>query len=66
MVSGQCNKCKRKIGGTFAKLPLWQCPTCRKIWCPDCAPKQMGVLFKKRLCPEDLIEMSEGGIKSYR
>ena len=66
MVSGLCNSCHRQIGGRFAANVLWQCPTCRKIWCEHCAKKTIGRVFKKRLCPEDLIEMHEGGIPKFR
>ena len=63
MVSGYCERCKRKIGGWLAANPLWQCPTCRKIWCESCATRKVGLLLKKRVCPDCHIEMHEGGIR---
>jgi hypothetical protein len=61
MVSGFCSRCGREIGGLF-KPVLWQCPTCRKIWCEKCPKQKIGRLFKKLVCPECHIEMQEGGL----
>ena len=46
--------------------PLWQCPTCRKIWCEKCPKYRIGRVFKKLVCPECMIEMQEGGLTSVK
>jgi hypothetical protein len=65
LVSGYCAKFGRQIGGFF-RPPLWQCPTCRKIWCESCPKRKIGRVFKKFVCPECNIEMQEGGLVSIR
>jgi hypothetical protein len=65
IVSGFCAKCRKEIGG-FLRPPLWQCPTCRKIWCEKCPKQQIGRVFKKLVCPECGIQMQEGGLASVR
>jgi hypothetical protein len=65
VVGGYCAKCKKEIGGFF-RPPLWQCPTCWKIWCEDCPKDKVGRFFKKLVCPECRIEMREGGLASVR
>ena len=65
MVSGFCSKCGSQIGG-FLRPPLWQCPTCRKIWCEKCPKQRVGRVFKKPVCPHCQIEMHEGGLASVR
>jgi hypothetical protein len=65
MVSGFCSRCRKEIGG-FLRPPLWQCPTCRKIWCENCPKKKVGRLFKKLVCPDCRIQMQEGGLMSVR
>jgi hypothetical protein len=45
---------------------LWQCPTCRKIWCETCPKQKIGRLFKKLVCPECHIEMQEGGLTTVK
>jgi len=65
MVSGFCSRCGKEIGGIFKPL-LWQCPTCRKIWCEKCPKQKIGRLFKKLVCPECHIEMQEGGLTSVK
>ena len=65
MVSGFCYRCKEEIGG-FLRPPLWQCPTCRKIWCESCPKQKVGRLFKKLVCPDCRIQMQEGGLAIVR
>jgi len=65
MVTGFCAKCGSEIGG-FMRPPLWQCPTCRKIWCEKCPKYRIGRVFKKLVCPECMIEMQEGGLTSVK
>jgi len=65
MVSGFCAKCGEEIGG-FLRPPIWQCPTCRKIWCEKCPKERVGRMFKKLACPECRIEMKEGGLVPLR
>ncbi len=65
MVSGFCSKCRKEIGG-FLRPPLWQCPTCRKIWCEKCPKERVGRVWKKLVCPECGIEMQEGGLASVK
>ena len=60
---GFCSKCGRQIGGAFRPL-LWQCPKCRVILCEDCTPeRRVGLIFKKPVCPECLLELVEGGVR---
>ena len=65
MVSGFCFRCKKEIGG-FLRPPLWQCPTCRKIWCDNCPKNKVGRWFKKLVCPDCRIQMQEGGLASVK
>jgi hypothetical protein len=65
VVSGFCSRCKKEIGG-FLKPPLWQCPTCRKIWCEKCPKQRVGMVFKKLAYPECHIEMQEGGLTGVK
>lgn len=65
MVRGFCSRCGKQIGG-FLRPPLWQCPTCWKIWCERCPKKRVGRLSKKLVCPECGIEMREGGLPGTR
>ena len=63
---GFCSRCGRQAGGAFRPL-LWQCPKCRVVICDDCTPaKRVGVLFKKPVCPNCLIELAEGGLKVWK
>ena len=41
---------------------MWQCPTCRKLFCLDCCPERVGRWFKKPVCPECKIELVGGGL----
>ncbi len=65
LVSGYCSRCGAEIGG-FLRPPLWQCPTCRRIWCERCPKDRIGIMFRKYVCPECHIEMQEGGISSVK
>jgi len=56
----------RKGDRGLFKPVLWQCPTCRKIWCEKCPKQKVGRLFKKLVCPECHIEMQEGGLTSVK
>jgi hypothetical protein len=64
LLRGLCSVCGTRVGGPFKPI-LWQCPKCRSIFCPDCPKKKAGWLFKKPLCPECNIEMTQEGLKSF-
>jgi hypothetical protein len=60
-VRGFCSRCGREIGG-FLKPRLWMCPKCRMVICDGCLPeKRVGLVFKKPVCPDCLLELAEGG-----
>ena len=63
---GFCSRCGRQAGGAF-RPRLWQCPKCWKVYCDDCTPdKKVGLIFKKPVCPECLLELVEGGLAARR
>ncbi len=38
------------------------CPKCRMVLCDGCCPeKRVGLVFKKPVCPDCLLELVEGG-----
>ena len=61
-VRGFCARCGKAAGG-FLSPRLWQCPKCRMVLCDGCTPdKKVGLIFKKPVCPDCLLELVEGGI----
>ena len=57
----------RKTGGGAFRPLLWHCPKCRRVLCEKCTPgKKVGLIFKKPVCPDCLLELSEGGINSAK
>lgn len=62
---GFCSRCGKQVGGAL-KPQLWQCPKCRAVLCADCtSAKRVGLLFKKPVCPDCLLELAEGGLASF-
>jgi hypothetical protein len=64
MVRGYCSRCRRKVGG-IRNSEAWQCHKCLSLFCERCCPRKVGWLFKKPVCPDCGIELTEGGARSY-
>ncbi|MDG6990295.1 MAG: hypothetical protein JRM99_02605 [Nitrososphaerota archaeon] len=61
---GFCSRCGKEAGGIF-RPRLWQCPKCRMVLCEKCTPsKKVGVVFRKPVCPDCLLELAEGGLSA--
>ena len=61
-VRGFCSRCGRETGGLF-RPRLWQCPKCKVVICEECTPeRKVGLIFKKPVCPDCLIELVGDGV----
>ena len=64
MVRGYCSRCRRRVGG-IRNPEAWQCVKCLSLYCEKCCPRKVGWLFKKPVCPDCGIELTEGGARYY-
>ena len=55
MAKGFCSSCKQEVGGLM-KPKGYKCPSCKKIYCQQCAMKKG--IFKKLYCPDCGVELA--------